>query len=113
MKHGEVSHGRGLFAGPRIQDIPDVDLGTTTAVWPDACIGIICGGSPALHVGLECGVSARMLIDRVTQGSWSHLAANELQVASTLSVTVADTVLGASLVVGLLGHATILRNVNY
>lgn len=56
VKHGEVSHGRGL-SGPRIRDLPDVDFGATTAVGSNACVGIVCRGSPALHVGLECGVS--------------------------------------------------------
>lgn len=116
-RQSEVSRGRKLPEYFESQeDLPDVNFGTATTVWPDARIGIICRGGPAFHVGLDCFVSTYVDQSRdQNNGNGkgpSHLATNKLQVASTLSVTVADTILGASLVVGLLGHATVLRRVN-
>lgn len=74
-------HGRGDKVG-----LPDVHLGAAGAVATNAGVGIVGGGSPAFDVAL---------------------AVDELQVTGTLGVTVARAVLGAGLVVLVLGHATV------
>lgn len=67
--------------------LPDIDFGTAGTVRANTGVVVVGGWLPSLNVGL---------------------ATDELQVTGALSVTVTGTVLGAGLVVGVAGLATVL-----
>jgi len=84
--------------------LPNIHLRTASSVLSGSCVGVGGRAHPTLCISLfrrwfqYCVKSRRQT---------THLASNELDVARTLSVAVPSSVLGTSLVAGVLGHTTV------
>lgn len=72
--------------GSHVVGLPDIHLRAASTIFARAGVAVILGGVPSLNVGL---------------------AVDELDVAGALSITVTGTVLGTSLVAGVLGKTTV------